>query len=876
MIKKRPKKESDNNKQAAPSKGAPSSPSNHKPISHFFLVSSAGSILGVLLTLIIVFLFYYASGNSQFKDEVIAARGAQYQHQLNLQIAVIEQTVNGLGKNLDVISALEEKNQDKLRQLEKALTASTPHAVQVRFRKRDDDSLASDGTVPMNYAARDMARKSERGQQVPAEIHKIEGAPYVIATARIKPEQGPVLGAVITVFDLSVLTNAFQSIPANQGQVALQQQFNANQQPQNQLTYGQATSGESPVILQSNNAYWQLSYTSSDLSNKLPLSILWIIIAAIIALTCIAVTTWLAMNMLTKASRADAASLVTFLEARMAQKRKTVNCQLDLFHNIALSLEQLFKDQFRPAVTKSKSQPEIDDSVKSTPPTSDNIAPSTSSVADEINNFNFANPLFQSTDMLDIEELDEDGSDNQPEDTQVEVPASIFRAYDIRGVVGDTLTFETATLIGKAIGSEAQARGEKCVIVGADGRLSSPEVSQNLMQGIISTGCDVISIGMVPTPVLYFATHIIDESNSGVMVTGSHNPPDYNGFKTVLAGKTLANEDIQQLYQRIKENNLQQGQGSLIEVDVLESYVERIRNDIALAKPLKVVVDCGNGVGGVIAPRLLEDLGCNVIPLYCDVDGNFPNHHPDPGKPENLKDLIAKVKETKADLGLGFDGDADRVGVITNEGKLIYPDRLLMLFAKDVVSRNPGADIIFDVKCTRKLTGLISGYGGRPIMWKTGHSLIKAKMKETGALLAGEMSGHIFFKERWYGFDDGIYSAARLLEILSTETRNADQIFASFPETISTPEINIQVTDENKFDLVDQLAKQGNFGKGTITDIDGVRVDFPVGWGLVRASNTTPVLVLRFEADTEENLKKIKALFKKQLLAVDSSLDIPF
>ncbi|WP_206196826.1 phosphomannomutase/phosphoglucomutase [Zooshikella ganghwensis] len=478
--------------------------------------------------------------------------------------------------------------------------------------------------------------------------------------------------------------------------------------------------------------------------------------------------------------------------------------------------------------------------------------------------------------MLDIEELDEDGSDNQPEDTQVEVPASIFRAYDIRGVVGDTLTFETATLIGKAIGSEAQARGEKCVIVGADGRLSSPEVSQNLMQGIISTGCDVISIGMVPTPVLYFATHIIDESNSGVMVTGSHNPPDYNGFKTVLAGKTLANEDIQQLYQRIKENNLQQGQGSLIEVDVLESYVERIRNDIALAKPLKVVVDCGNGVGGVIAPRLLEDLGCNVIPLYCDVDGNFPNHHPDPGKPENLKDLIAKVKETKADLGLGFDGDADRVGVITNEGKLIYPDRLLMLFAKDVVSRNPGADIIFDVKCTRKLTGLISGYGGRPIMWKTGHSLIKAKMKETGALLAGEMSGHIFFKERWYGFDDGIYSAARLLEILSTETRNADQIFASFPETISTPEINIQVTDENKFDLVDQLAKQGNFGKGTITDIDGVRVDFPVGWGLVRASNTTPVLVLRFEADTEENLKKIKALFKKQLLAVDSSLDIPF
>ncbi|WP_211206292.1 phosphomannomutase/phosphoglucomutase [Zestomonas thermotolerans] len=459
--------------------------------------------------------------------------------------------------------------------------------------------------------------------------------------------------------------------------------------------------------------------------------------------------------------------------------------------------------------------------------------------------------------------------------TPPKLPASIFRAYDIRGVVGDTLTHETAYWIGRAVGSESLARGEPCVAVGRDGRLSGPELVQALIQGLVDTGCQVSDVGMVPTPALYYATHVL-EGKSGVMLTGSHNPPDYNGFKIMIAGDTLANEQIQALRQRIEHNDLVSGVGSVEQVDILERYFKQIRDDIALAKPLRVVVDCGNGVAGVIAPRLIESLGCKVIPLYCEVDGTFPNHHPDPGKPENLQDLIAKVREEQADLGLAFDGDGDRVGVVTNEGTIIYPDRLMMLFAKDVVSRNPGADVIFDVKCTRRLGALISGYGGRPVMWKTGHSLIKKKMKETGALLAGEMSGHIFFKERWFGFDDGIYSAARLLEILSLDKRDAEHVFSAFPVDVSTPEINIQVTEESKFRIIERLQHSGEWGEGSVTTLDGVRVDYPKGWGLVRASNTTPVLVLRFEGDTQAELERIRELFRTQLLAVDPSLNLPF
>lgn len=455
------------------------------------------------------------------------------------------------------------------------------------------------------------------------------------------------------------------------------------------------------------------------------------------------------------------------------------------------------------------------------------------------------------------------------------LPDSIFRAYDIRGTVPEFLNAETAYWIGRAIGSQSLAQGEPNVSVGRDGRLSGPELVAELIRGIAESGCHVSDVGLVPTPALYYAANVL-AGKSGVMLTGSHNPSNYNGFKIVIAGDTLANEQIQALHERLKTNNLSSGAGSVTQVEILDRYNTEIVQDIKLARRMKVVVDCGNGAAGVIAPQLIEALNCEVIPLFCEVDGNFPNHHPDPGKPENLVDLIAKVKETNADIGLAFDGDGDRVGVVTNTGSIVYPDRLLMLFARDVVARNPDAEIIFDVKCTRRLVPLIKEYGGRPLMWKTGHSLIKKKMKQSGALLAGEMSGHIFFKERWFGFDDGIYSAARLLEILSKEKSTAEELFQTFPNDISTPEINIHVTEESKFSIIDAL-HDAQWGEGAhLTTIDGVRVDYAKGWGLVRASNTTPVLVLRFEADTEAELQRIKDVFHAQLKRVAPDLQLPF
>lgn len=451
--------------------------------------------------------------------------------------------------------------------------------------------------------------------------------------------------------------------------------------------------------------------------------------------------------------------------------------------------------------------------------------------------------------------------------------AGVFRAYDIRGIVGESLTEPLVYHLGRAFAASAHSQGIGEVIVGADGRLSGPRLKEVLIEGLLEGGADVIDIGYVPTPVLYFAAHQ-RAHQTGIMITGSHNPSDYNGFKMMLAGNTLAVAEIQELRTRIEKRDYTEGKGQRREEDVAETYLQRIVGDVHVSQPLKVVVDCGNGIPGILAPELIARLGVEIIPLFCEVDGTFPNHHPDPGKLKNLQDVIAKVVETGADLGLAFDGDGDRVGVVTEKGKVVYPDRVMMLFAEDVVSRNPGAEILFDVKCSRLLPQVIENAGGKASMWKTGHSLIKRKMKECGALLAGEMSGHIFFKERWFGFDDGLYSAVRLLEILARRDESADRIFSAYPEDISTPELNIQVTEENKFQIVDAL-QQLDFPGGDICRIDGVRVDYPDGWGLVRASNTTPVLVLRFEAENEAALTRIRDEFQARLHGVDASLDIP-
>jgi len=451
----------------------------------------------------------------------------------------------------------------------------------------------------------------------------------------------------------------------------------------------------------------------------------------------------------------------------------------------------------------------------------------------------------------------------------------IFKAYDIRGIVDRTLTVEAVEAIGHSIGTEAQSRGRRAVCIGRDGRLSGPALSKALARGLQKSGVDVIDIGRVTTPILYFATHHLD-TGSGVMVTGSHNPPDYNGLKMMLAGQTLTGDDIQNLRRRLETGDLKRGAGSLRSQDVGTAYLERVTGDIKLKRRMRIAVDCGNGIPGAFAPELYRRLGCEVEELFCEVDGTFPNHHPDPSQPENLEDLVAALKKGNSEIGLAFDGDGDRLGVVTKAGKVIFPDRQLMLFAADVLKRNPGAEILFDVKCTRNLAPWIRKHGGKPTMWKTGHSLIKAKMKETGALLAGEMSGHIFFKERWYGFDDGVYAGARLLEYLSG-VPDISAALNELPDSVNTPELQIKLKEGENYALIEKLQKSARFpdAREMIT-IDGLRVEYPDGFGLARSSNTTPVVVLRFEADDEAALKRIQEDFRRVLHAAAPAAQLPF
>jgi phosphomannomutase/phosphoglucomutase len=455
------------------------------------------------------------------------------------------------------------------------------------------------------------------------------------------------------------------------------------------------------------------------------------------------------------------------------------------------------------------------------------------------------------------------------------LPPEIFKAYDIRGIVNKTLTAENVERIGQALGSEAQALNQKRFVVGRDGRLSGPELSAALCRGLAKSGCDVVDIGMVPTPVVYFAVQHLG-AGSGVAVTGSHNPPDYNGLKMVIGGVTLSGEAIQKLRIRSLNNEIVTGQGTISKTDVRGAYLDRVVNDVKLARPMRVAVDCGNGVAGELAPQLLKRLGCRVTELFCQVDGTFPNHHPDPSKPENLADLIAEINKGGYDAGLAFDGDGDRLGVISPDGNVIWPDRQMVLYARDVLSRHPGGEIIYDVKCSRTLDKEIRKAGGKPTMWKTGHSFIKAKLKETGALLAGEMSGHIFFKERWYGFDDGLYTAARLLELLSRDSRPPKDIFDSLPNTVNTPELNLKLAEGEHFALIKELVKRAHFPDAKLTTIDGLRADFADGFGLVRASNTTPVLVFRFEADNMPALEKIQNRFRELVQSAKPDAALPF
>ncbi|MFJ3680564.1 phosphomannomutase/phosphoglucomutase [Pseudomonas sp. NPDC090208] len=825
------------------------------------------SLIGLIAAAVLVWLGLFSQ--PQEKEQLIDAWGTAQAGAVNKALRQINAATQAAAMDSTLAQALQSNNPATIESAQNQLRYRD-QVIGARLNPLGVNTVDNQGPLPVSFATLDMLTKAGKGEVPPPEARKIGDTWVIYSVAPLRTTaDAPITGTLLLAFNLQRLTNALPESPVNVGQMVLSQQF-GSAAAQSFLTRGESD-GSRAVDFPTGFPNWKLSFTPGP---ALQASIPWLmlLLAAVVALGGVLLGLYLNESALKRRVAADARQLEQLLQELSGGKAvKAFGLSLPALNGLAQSLARLsLRDQPKAV------------------PVASNTSGATSSKAVfapvEPDDAELTDPLFQDTDILDIDLLDDpqdlqksehDHAMSSTVSAAPEFPESIFRAYDIRGIVGETLSGETAYWIGRAVGAQTIAQGEPNVCVGRDGRLSGPELIAQLVKGLYDSGCHVSDVGLVPTPALYYAACVL-EGRTGVMLTGSHNPKDYNGFKIVIAGDTLANEQIKALHQRIKRNNLPPGKGSVSKVDILDLYAGQITNDVVLARRMKVVVDCGNGAAGVIAPQLIASLNCEVIPLFCDVDGNFPNHHPDPGKLENLEDLIAKVRETGADLGLAFDGDGDRVGVVTNAGSVVYPDRLLMLFARDVVKRNPGADVIFDVKCSRRLIPLIQEYGGRPVMWKTGHSLIKKKMKESGALLAGEMSGHIFFKERWFGFDDGIYSAARLLEILSQETQTAEELFATFPNDLSTPEINIKVTETSKFSIIEALERDAQWGNASLTSIDGVRVDYPKGWGLVRASNTTPVLVLRFEAETEAELQRIKDVFHTQLKNVAPDLELPF
>ena len=725
---------------------------------------------------------------------------------------------------------------------EQGLARQFPETLGVRLLSADWHDLDMNSSLPISNVTLDLLRLARQNKPVPVEL-VLPGKPrqHIALIEPIKANN-EIVGFVLAGLKLEVLQQALTGSGGSPGYLELSQDF--TDAAQTVATRGEQSLkiGNAPYTLELDGTPWKLAYWPADDEGAVsPTQTMLYWGGLALMLLAVAGCGWLIIRNLDRAQHQDAARLLkVLLDARNGDgKLAPEKFQLAVFKDMAVTLaRQDWSVRVSAAAAAAAA----------------NAAPAPTT----------ALPSSGGAPVLAA-----------PEAGRVRLNPEIFRAYDIRGIVGESLTADIVKQIGRAIGSEAFDRGEQKVVIARDGRLSGPELLNALKQGLLESGRDVVDLGAVPTPLLYFATHYLS-SRSGVMLTGSHNPANYNGLKIVIAGETLAGEDIQRLRERIETGNLLSGRGSSESLSISEDYIAQITGDIALAQPLKVVIDCGNGIAGAVAPTLYKALGCDVIELYCDVDGRFPNHHPDPSKPENLKKLIATVLETGADVGLAFDGDGDRLGVVDSTGKIIWADRQLMLYSMDVLSRHPGTDIIYDVKCSRHLARVITGHGGRPLMWRTGHSFIKAKMRETGALLAGEQSGHIFFKERWFGFDDAIYAGARLLEILAADFRKSADIFKSLPEGVSTPELNMSISEQRKFAFVDRLAKQGQFAGGQINTTDGIRVDFSDGWGLVRASNTTPALVIRFEADDEAALGRIKELFRAQMQAIDPAAQLPF
>ena len=758
------------------------------------------------------------------------------------------------------------------------LAGHFPGAKRVRLLPPGYDTLEQDADPPISYADIEQFGRAtaEPGKMLPLEVYQF-GSPQahlnlVRAVTEGTGDAAAVRGLLVVSYDLGLPRQALRAANGVAGYAELVQVAGGKQLVLGSVGNPSHKQGPAMASARVAGSQWSVRYwpdAGATAAMGVPIEELGAVFAAallLFLLTLVLVFRWFAGVM-----RQDQAAIIKLVSDLVERgSRTSYPVKLASFRAMVKLISSL-------SPRLAAAQAEMQTPAETPPPeATSGAAPAGGEATAEAPDAAKGTPLSNLFDDLDLPDLAGEAPAAASTD-EVKVPGSIFRAYDIRGVVGSTLNPGVARQVGLAIGSAALDRGQQTVVVARDGRLSGPQMLDALADGLRSSGRDVVAIGLVPTPVLYFATHHLGAA-SGVMVTGSHNPPDYNGFKIVLDGEALSGQAIQALHQRLESGDLSSGSGEASEAQVIDDYVERIVADVHLAEPMKVVIDCGNGAAGAVAPALFSALGCEVIELYCEVDGQFPNHHPDPSQTENLQDLIEAVQREGAAVGLAFDGDGDRLGVVDSQGHVIWPDRLMMLFARDLLSRHPDAEILFDVKCSRNLAEVIKQSGGRPTMCRTGHSLIKARMRESGALLAGEMSGHFFFAERWFGFDDGLYAGARLLEILSGLDMPSKDAFAGLPDSISTPELKITVPDGAQHGIVERLVAQGQaqFPDAEVITIDGLRVEFPEGWGLVRASNTTPNLVLRFEADDADGLQAIQQRFGALLQAVEPSLKLPF
>ncbi|MFT4719158.1 MAG: phosphomannomutase/phosphoglucomutase [Candidatus Azotimanducaceae bacterium] len=808
-------------------------------------------IIGVSLSIFVV----QSTLNEQYRNKLVGDAADGLQQRLNLQLQGLLSQTNRLATSTRLSQLVDDADATAISLEEARVRETIPNALRVRLIRLGEARVDRDSQPPFIFTSVDLVNRIEAGESVFPEAINANGRWVLSIAAPIKrPSESKVHGTLFLYLDMNAISDSFAThLP---GGLKLMQSFGNS--PGTDIMSVGAVTEDSKHVRALNNPNWHLAfYPNNALSTAVPAGMMLYLLPALAALLIALIMTLVGIGRFATSLAADLTHLDNqLLNVTTGQYQPSTGYSLAAFIDLDDHLQQLSKAP----PPRNKSLPGINEAVASKLGLSavsiDPVLPAP--VSAEIN-------------RLDTDALVATASPPEPEaviDTDLSL---IFRAYDIRGVVGETLTPAVIYKIGMAIGSEAADTGQSSLLVGADGRLSSPEVMEALIDGILATGTNVISLGAVPTPVLYFGTHTT-ETRSGVMITGSHNPPEYNGFKIVLDGRTLVETDIARLYKRFLTEQFSSGAGQLTEEDIRAQYIEAISDDVVVAQPLRVVIDCGNGIAGEIAPNVLKNLGCEVIPLYCDVDGNFPNHHPDPTIAANLADLILMVKSQEADLGIALDGDGDRLVAVTSSGVIIAPDQLLMLFAKDIVSRNPGSDVVYDVKCTRHLSSIISGFGGRPIICRSGHSYLKEKMAETDAVLGGEFSGHICFQERWFGFDDGLYAGARLLEIVGSQTAGLDELIGEFPQTVSTPEIQIPVSDADKFGLVNALIDSNKFDDGSVSLIDGIRVDYSDGWGLVRASNTSPCLTLRFEADDDTSLRRIQNMFRENLLYIDKRL----